>query len=380
MGFFDIFRPLKTVKAAKWRELGSYTAKFYNFGTDIYRAESVRECVRVLADHTAKANAVCTDERIQRLLNLKPNVFMNGFSFLKKIRSIYEIKGVAFIYIQRDEKNKVIGFYPLPIKSFEGVESGGRLYINFEFESGVKKVIPWADLAVLRRDYFRNDVGGDGNDAILDKLDLISTTEQGVGNAVKSTANLRGILKMTKTMLDDEDVKKAKDNFVRDYMNLGNEGGIASLDATQEFTPINMNPTIAGADTLKVFKDDVQKYYGVSDKMLKSECTPEELEVFYESKIEPFLVDLSTALTAATFTDKELGFKNKIEYESNRMQYASLATKLQMVDLVDRGVITPNEYRLVLNLAPYEGGDEFIRRLDTAGTGRTSDGEDVKDE
>ena len=36
--------------------------------------------------------------------------------------------------------------------------------------------------------------------------------------------------------------------------------------------------------------------------------------------------------------------------------------------------MTPNEYRELLNLPPYEGGDEFVLRLDTAKTG------DVKNE
>ena len=33
--------------------------------------------------------------------------------------------------------------------------------------------------------------------------------------------------------------------------------------------------------------------------------------------------------------------------------------------MVDRGAMTPNEWRAVLNMAPIEGGDEPIRRLDT---------------
>ena len=48
------------------------------------------------------------------------------------------------------------------------------------------------------------------------------------------------------------------------------------------------------------------------------------------------------------------------------MQYASNSTKLAMVAMVDRGALTPNEWRFIFNLAPVEGGDVPIRRLDTA--------------
>ncbi|MCF0126956.1 MAG: phage portal protein, partial [Pseudobutyrivibrio sp.] len=59
-------------------------------------------------------------------------------------------------------------------------------------------------------------------------------------------------------------------------------------------------------------------------------------------------------------------FNNYIILESNKLQYASIGTKLNLVQMVDRGAMTPNEWRAVLNLAPIEGGDVPIRRLDTA--------------
>ena len=44
----------------------------------------------------------------------------------------------------------------------------------------------------------------------------------------------------------------------------------------------------------------------------------------------------------------------------------SKATKLNLVQFVDRGIMTPNEVRYYLNLAPVDGGDVLVRRLDTA--------------
>ena len=34
---------------------------------------------------------------------------------------------------------------------------------------------------------------------------------------------------------------------------------------------------------------------------------------------------------------------------------------------------TPNEYRSLFNMAPYEGGDQFVMRLDTQKTGDTAE-------
>ena len=382
MGFLDFFRPLKSVKEARWKEIGAYTAMFSPFGTDMYRSDIVRSCIRPLAEHTSKANAVSTNEGIARILNVSPNMYMNGKAFLYKVRTQLELRNTAFVYIHRDDKGAVRGFYPVPYLSYEGIDYNGRLFIKFSFEGDAVQnlVLPWEDLAVLRKDYNKKDIGGDDNSPIIQTLDLINTTNQGVANAVKATANLRGILKSTKAMLSPADIKKQKEQFVNDYMNLENEGGIASLDATQDFTPITMNPTVAQPETLKEFRTDVKRYFGVNDSILMSDFTEEQMEAFYEAKIEPFLVDLGTELTRKVFTERELGFGNYIVYESNRMNYASNKTKLEMIQLVDRGILSPNELRKMFNLKPYEGGDEFIRRLDTEPTGDTSTEEDKGNE
>ncbi len=376
MGFLDFFRPLKSIKQAQWKELGAYTAIFTPFGINIWRSDLVRSCIRAISEHTSKANAVSNRPEIAQLLNTKPNIYMSGKDFLAKVRNWLEVKNTAFIYISRDfYTGRVLGFYPVPYASFEALEYEGDIYIKFYFSGNSERelVLPWADLAVMRKDYYTSDIWGDDNGAILEKLDIINTADQGVANAVKSTANLRGILKSTKSMLKREDIKAQQQQFIEDYMNLSNNAGIASLDATMDFQPIKMEPIVADSALVKEYRDDVFRYFGVNDKILMSSYNEDEMEAFYEARIEPFLVALGTELTRKVFTDRELALKNYIIYESNRIGYASNKTKLNMIQLVDRGILTPNELRQVFNLAPYDGGDEFIRRLDTMPTGEVSE-------
>ena len=372
MSFWDIFRPLKSAKQTRWKELGAYTAIFSPFGQNMWQSDLVRSCIRPIAEHTSKAHATCSKKpEIAKILNTNPNMYMNGKDFLAKIRLWLEIKNTAFIYIARDDTGKPTSFYPVPYASFEALEYLGGLYIKFQFNNSTARdyVFPWEDLAVLRKDYYQSDIWGDDNSAILSKLDLINTAEQGVANAVRATANLRGILKSTKAMLSPESLKEQKEQFVTDYLNLENSGGIASLDATQEFTPITMNPSVTDAQTLKQLREDVYRYFGVNEKILTSDYNEEDMEAFYQSKIEPFLIALSEEMTRKVFTRREQDLGNAIIYESNRMGYSSNKTKLNMVQLVDRGILSPNELRQMFNMAPYEGGDEYIRRLDTMPTG-----------
>lgn len=362
------------------RELGTFKSFFGSFGNDLYASDNVRTCIRALSEHTSKANPRCTDKRIERLLSIRPNIYMNGKDMLAKLRNFLEIKNTAFLFIQRSQDGKVIGFYPVPYSQFQPVTLGEGddkdLFIRFYFNGTETNsyVLPWDDLVVLRKDYVYSDVAGEDNGPIFGTLEIINTLDTGIQNAVKSTANLRGILKSTKAMLSDEDIKKQRDQFVADYMGIDNEGGIGSLDATQEFIPIQMKPTTASASEMQEYKDKVYKYFGVSENIIQSKYSEQEYDAFYESRIEPFLVALSLELTSKIFTDREISFGAEVWYDSNRLQFASAKTKISMVALVDRGLMTPNEYRMIWNLPAYDGGDEFVLRLDTAKTGEATSG------
>lgn len=373
----DLFKPIKADQKkmyTQFQELGTYKSVFGLFGNDIYASDDVRTAIRALSEHTSKANPRCTDKRIERLLQLNPNKYMNGKDFLAKVRNILEVKNTAFVYIERDDTNKVIGFYPVPYQNFTALEYKNGLFIQFEFEGNAANnlVIPWEDLAVLRKDFLKSDISGEDNRPLFRPLEVVNTMDKGLENAVKSTANLRGIIKSTKAMLSPDDIRKQKEQFVADYLNINNEGGIASLDATQEFKEINLKPTTASAEEQDTYRERIYRYFGVNEKIIKSSYSESEYDSFYESRIEPVLVALSLEFTRKIFTDREISFGAEVWYESNRLQFASAKTKISMVALVDRGLMTPNEYRALFNMAPYDGGDEFVLRLDTSKTGDTS--------
>ena len=370
MSILDIFKPLKKSTVQKWKELGTYQATFSVFGNDVYNSNVVRSCIRPLAEFSSKATAKSNNKNYERLLNNRPNLYMNGRDFIYKVRTLTEINNTCFIYVERDDRANVKGFYPVPYSYFEAIEYMNGLFIKFYFtgEATRELVLPWDDLAVIRKDYNKSDIAGDSNSAIVNTLELMQTANDGMANAIKSTANLRGILKSTKSMLAPEAIKNMKDSFVKDYMNLSNEGGIAAMDATTEFTPINMSPLTATYEQKKDIREDIYRYFGVNDDIVMSNMTPEQIESFYELKIEPFLVQLSTELTSKVFEGKALAYKqNFIVFEANKLQFASLDKKISMFkEVVLYGGMTINEWRSGCNMPPLPNGDTPIMRLDAA--------------
>lgn len=368
MSIIDIFRPLKKTSVQRWKELGTYQSVFTVFGSDIYSSATVRSCIRPLADFSSKAEAKCNDERVERLLNNRPNKYMNGKDFLYKIRTRMELLNTAFIYLERDDRGRVVGLYPVPYSYFEAVEYQNGLFIRFHFagDAATEMILPWDDLAVVRKDYNYSDISGDDNSAIVRTLELLHTTNEGLANSIKATANLRGILKSTKAMLSPESIRKQKDDFVKDYLNLENGSGIASLDSTQEFTPISMSPMTASYDQMKELRENVYRYFGVNDKVVMGDMKTEEMENFYRLRIEPFLVALSRELTSKIFSGKAAAYgKNVIIYQADQFAFVTLDKKIQLFStVVLYGGMTIDEWRSLFNLGHIEGGDKPVRRLD----------------
>ena len=74
---------------------------------------------------------------------------------------------------------------------------------------------------------------------------------------------------------------------------------------------------------------------------------------------------MSQEYTRKLFSRRQQGFGNTIYFDAGNLMQASLSTKLALQAMVDRGALTPNEWRATFNLSPVEGGDKPLRRLDT---------------
>lgn len=363
------------------RLLSGYSPTFSAYTGEAYEYDVVRSAVDAIARNAAKlrakhvrrieGNVQQTHSKLERLLSTRPNPYMDAYSFLYKVVTQLYMRNNAFVYIDLDPiTGEVRAFYPVLAASVDLLEGPDKLiYARFRFFSGQKMTLPYEDLIHLRRFYFEHDFyGADNTKALRSTLELVKAGDEGIINAIKSSAFLRGILKFT-NMLKPDDIKEQRDKFVKDYLDITNNGGVAATDAKAEYIPLESKPQMVDAKQMAAIKEKVWDYFGVNDKIVRSTYNENEWNAFYESTLEPLAIQMSLAFSAALFTERELGHGNEIVFEANRLQYASMGTKLALVSMVDRGAMTPNEWRSVLNLGPIDGGDKPIRRLDTAEVG-----------
>jgi HK97 family phage portal protein len=367
-------KPKEYQGQSQLKMLNGYTPFFTSFTGDAYEQDTVRTAVDAIARNGAKLKPKHirrtadgmqkADSNLEQLLQVRPNPYMDAYSFYYKVITQWYLKNNAFIYIQRDAFGTVRGLYPLLSSTVELLEVSGEMFARFNFMGGQTVVLPYTDLIHLRRFFYKHDIYGETSDAALTPaLNLVTTTNQGIVNAIKSSASLRGILKFT-SMMKREDLIKQRDDFMKDYMSINNDGGVAATDGKFDYTELKSTPMMINATQMKLIEEKVYKYFNVNASIVMSDYSEQQWASFYESVLEPISLQLSLEFTAKLFTTGQKGFGNEIVFEANRLQYATNATKISVVTLLmDRGLLSKNDALEIFNLPPIDGGEMRIMSL-----------------
>jgi HK97 family phage portal protein len=360
---------------------------FYSWHGELYKSDIVRSCIRpkaraigkLVAKHIREgADGIKVNpEPYMRFLLEEPNPFMSGQMLQEKLTTQLELNNNAFALIVRDEFGYPTQIYPIPCVSVEAVyDKLGELYLKFTLRNGKIMSFPYRDIIHLRKDFHQNDIFGDSPaEAITSLMEIVNTTDQGIVKAVRNSNVIKWLLKF-KQVLRPEDVKKNVDEFVKNYLSIDSEtGGAAAADAKYDIEQVKPESYVPNAAQMDRTLQRVYSFFNTNEKIVQSKFTEDEWVSYYEGEIEPLAIQMSFEFTRKLFNRKERSFGNKIIFEASNLQYASMKTKLALVQMVDRGAMTPNEWRQILNMGPIEGGDKPIRRLDTATVSTTGGGE-----
>jgi len=364
------------IQTTQFRLLGTYDDYFCPFDGDAYDDATVRTCIDTIAKNAAKlrpqhikrknGNVVKTDSPLDSLLSTRPNEFMSTYDFLYRMVTQLFSYNNAFAYIKTDPTGNVVGIYPLNYTDLELREHQGQMYCRFHFLQAGQITVPYTDLIHLRRHYNRGDIFGESNERPLKSpLNILNTVKQALENAVKNCTKLRGYLKFNGVMRP-EDQKAAVDDFTNKFVNTtnGKATGIAAIDSKGEYHELTSDIQTADDGQMMHCREDIYRYFGLSEEIIKASYTEEQWTAFFESVIEPLAIQLSQELTAKLFTEREKSYGNEVVLLTNRLEYASLKSKVAMAQVLQQtGVLTVNEIREIFGFAARPDGDKRLVSL-----------------
>ena len=358
--------------ASEVKILDDRKAVFTPYRGDFQSDPDVLKCVDAIARNGAKMHPrhirnfngklENLKDNLYKLLAKRPNELQNAYQFYYQVISNLELYNDSFIYIQRDENLKVTGLYPLDFSEGKYYEYQGKMWLKFRFGRSKERFIPYDSCIHLTRFIGEDGLFGGSTKPIIKTLSIKHVLDEGIVNAIKTTQSIKGVIKSTKAMLKPEDVKKMRDQFVDDFVSNANKSGIGGLDATTDFTPVKIEPTTANEHQINSIDKKILAYFGVSDEIVQSNYSEDQWNAFYESVLEPIGLQMSLEFSNKIFTPTEKNFGNEILFESNRLQYASNNTKINLLRYANN-IMTINELREVFNLAPREDGDVIMQDL-----------------
>ena len=346
--------------------LSGYDAKFTTISSNIYDSKVSRQCIDRIATHCAKlipkhiqgsiGNNIKGE--INFLLQNEPNPIMNTYDFIYRTISMLYTDSNAFVYIAKDKQGFITGFYPVLALNYSLLQDqSNKMYLQFNFVNGKTYTLPYLELIHLRLFYNKNDIFGTNNKVLFTDLESAHTASEGIKNAIKTSNNLKGIIKYD-AVLKEKDIKASKDAFVRDFLNLENESGIAALDGKGDFKEINLKPITLDKEQLERVNYNIFDYFGISEKIVNNSYNSVEWNAFFEGVIEPRAIQMSGAFTNKIFSYQARKDGHKIIFTANRLQYASLDSKINLIKVAGAyGLLTKDDGREILDMAPL-GGEE----------------------
>jgi len=334
MGLMDwlVRRPLR----AYMQVMGGGLAG--DFRQEAYRNAVVRETIDAIARHAAKIsaihmrNGVRVDDELQYVIGTRPNPWMSAYDFQYKLVAQALEKNNAFALPVFRRNGTLEYLLPVEYTNCEALESenGRTLYMRFQLKNGKETMLPRSELIHLRRHFNRSVVLGDDNTPLDTAVEMVNVANAGMMSAVKSGTSLRGIVKLKKIGVKERDVKDRVNEFIDAYLNPENTGGIAGMDGEMDFVQLDPSRMYSlTTEQMSQIRNNVYRYYGVNEKFI-----------------------------TGTYTEDEWNDGHVIQFEADRLQYASTRTRVELGNRLGMlGALTYDELRGIFNLPPLPNGE-----------------------
>lgn len=375
----SLFKKNKLKESSTVRLITDVGQSFQTWSGNAYESDIVRACIRPFALQASKLavkhiretyrdnkrDIQIFPEPYMRFLLEEPNSLMGMSKLMEKLAINLKLNNNAFALIIRDRNGYPVQLIPIDATSATEMHSpDGKIYVRFRVGSDYF-TFAYKDLIHLRRDYYGKELFGHSNaEALIPLMEVVTTSDQGIVKAIKNSAIVKWILKFV-TTTRPEDLEKEADRFADRYMNVEHGKGVAAVDSRVDAQQVIPHDYVPTANQTGAVVERLYSFFGVNKSIIQNSADEETMNAYFEGDVEPFVVDCMEEFTRKLFTRRERAVGNKIVFDAGMLQAASIRTKLALVSLVDRGALTPNEWRAFLNLSPVDGGDEPIRRLDT---------------
>lgn len=361
MGLFDKIFKRPTPRNGPdgfFKTLTAYSPVFTSWGGSIYESELVRSAINARATHISKLSVQiqgAAKPKLQTKLRTGPNEWQTWGQFLYRLSTILDVNNTAFIVPVLDYYGEPSGIFPVLPTTCQIVDYNCEPWLRYQFSSGQFASIEMRYCGIMTKFQYKDDFFGESNHALNPTMELVNIQNQGISEAVKSSATYRFMARVN-NFAKPEDLAKERERFKKDNLQKG--GGVLLFPNTYtDIQQIKSSPFVVDAAQMEAIRMNVFDYFGVNEDILQNKSYGDKWSAFYEGAIEPFAIQLSDVLTKMLFTERERASGSLVMATANRLQYMSNSEKLNVsAQMADRGIMNRDEIREIWNLPPLPDG------------------------
>ena len=381
--------PKQKDKIAQYAAWQSNSQPLFNcYGKDVYLCDMVNNAISRIAEEMGKIEIRSVLEKgdqvrllnddITRVFRFRPNPLQTTKDYLECVEWLRRKNGIAFVYPCYEIVKSATGqtfkrytaFYPLNPQNYAiGTDATGQIWqVELQFADGYKTTLPYSELLAFKWRRGTNTIVGGGDDnGNMSSKDLLQTVSaigkiiDGMPKAIEASMQMRGVLTAT-TLKDADHLKKIRDELEERFMT--SKLGITATDIVGNFVPFNFNPVNISKEVLEFLKSVVCERYGVSIAILSGNYTGDEHAAFYQTAIEPNVLELQQVMTSGLFTQREIDVGHVVKGYYNKVAYMSTKDKLELADLATKTrLMTLNQIADMFGAPPWEDGNVRIQSL-----------------
>lgn len=298
------------------------------------------------------------DHPIAQLLAEQPNEWSSTYELIRDLVATAltaDAGGLAFVNRVGGEVREVIhyqaGSYAIDYST------DGRQEPRYKIGD---RVVSLADVIHLRSPFGRSPLT-----LAAEAINVARLLERHATKLFGNGARPSGVIEFPKA-LGDDGLKKMKAGWKAAHEGADNSGKTAILWDGAKFTPITFNSTDAQFLENRAFQIvEIARAFRVPPSMIydlaratwsNAEQMGREFLVY---SLEPWLKALEGAMKRALFSDEERR-THRIVFDRDDLTRAELTARATAISsLISAKVLNPNEGRQWLDLAPYDGGEEY---------------------
>lgn len=373
MGIFDKIYRKKNSLSGTIREAITRTAKV---GEPMSIA-AVYRCVSVISEGVAALplNLYQVDgEALHKLtadahplvdvLNDCPDGRMNRYTFMQAMVSSLLLNGNAYAWINRQGATPRLVYLPAEkVTPCERVDENGISHLEYAIH-GFDRMLA-ADEIIHILNYTKDGLVGISTlEYARTTLAIGSSAERQAMTYFEGNGQPSGILTIQGRMSEDQ--RKANYKIWQERI-ADNPGGVIILEGqTQSYTPITIAPADAQLLESRMYSViDICRFFGVSpvkcfDLSKSSYATVEATQLsFLTDTLQPILIKFEKEFKRKLFIGSDHN-KYEVKFDTEALLRTDKSAQASyFAQLVQLGILTPNEARLRMDLPPMKGGNQL---------------------